>query len=192
MWQFSIFDGDPNGSVYKDYTDNKFVPNFSHHKLTCFEYADGVNDVKINDAFISDFDAGRTDLDIFYEKVGLAYGPSSGREIQPDYPDSGLDIQPKIDEFRIVGPKSGAIGITSIKAGDGSTSSTDITVTLSEALFGLDVDTAFKVSGVSVDAYNGQFVVSDVIASDSTGTTQLSIVYPTHLVIHFLQSLVLR
>ena len=172
MWQFSIFDGDPNGSVYKDYTDNKFVPNFSHHKLTCFEYADGVNDVKINDAFISDFDAGRTDLDIFYEKVGLAYGPSSGREIQPDYPDSGLDIQPKIDEFRIVGPKSGAIGITSIKAGDGSTSSTDITVTLSEALFGLDVDTAFKVSGVSVDAYNGQFVVSDVIASDSTGTTQ--------------------
>ena len=172
MWQFSIFDGDPNGSVYKDYTDNKFVPNFSHHKLTCFEYADGVNDVKINDAFISDFDAGRTDLDIFYEKVGLAYGPSSGREIQPDYPDSGLDIQPKIDEFRIVGPKSGAIGITSIKAGDGSTSSTDITVTLSEALFGLDVDTAFKVSGVSVDAYNGQFVVSDVIASDSSGTTQ--------------------
>ena len=59
---------------------NKFVPNFSHHKLTCFEYADGVNDVKINDAFISDFDAGRTDLDIFYEKVGLAYGPSSGRD----------------------------------------------------------------------------------------------------------------
>ena len=52
------------------------------------------------------------------------------------------------------------------------TSSTDITVTLSEALFGLDVDTAFKVSGVSVDAYNGQFVVSDVLASDSTGTTQ--------------------
>ena len=51
MWQFSIFDGDPNGSVYKDYTDNKFVPNFSHHKLTCFEYADGVNNVKINDAF---------------------------------------------------------------------------------------------------------------------------------------------
>ena len=29
MWQFSIFDGDPNGSVYKDYTDNKFVPNES-------------------------------------------------------------------------------------------------------------------------------------------------------------------
>ena len=73
-WQFSIFDGDPNGIVFKDYTTNTFVPNFSHHKLTCFEYADGKNNVKIDDAFISDFDAGRTDLDMYYEKVGLAYG----------------------------------------------------------------------------------------------------------------------
>ena len=171
-WQFSLFDGDPNGVVYKDYTTNTFVPNFSHHKLTCFEYADGVNDVKINDAFISDFDGGRTDLDMFYEKVGLAYGASSGREIQPDYPDAGLDIQPKIDEFRIVGPKSGAIGITSIKAGDGVTATTEVTVTLESALFGLDVDTPFKVSNVGTDAYNGQFVVSDVLASNAEGTTQ--------------------
>ena len=171
-WQFSLFDGDPNGVVYKDYTTNTFVPNFSHHKLTCFEYADGVNDVKINDAFISDFDGGRTDLDMFYEKVGLAYGASSGREIQPDYPDAGLDIQPKIDEFRIVGPKSGAIGITSIKAGDGVTATTEVTVTLESALFGLDVDTPFKVSNVGTDAYNGQFVVSDVLASSVEGTTQ--------------------
>ena len=171
-WQFSLFDGDPNGVVYKDYTTNTFVPNFSHHKLTCFEYADGVNDVKINDAFISDFDGGRTDLDMYYEKVGLAYGASSGREIQPDYPDAGLDIQPKIDEFRIVGPKSGAIGITSIKAGDGVTATTEVTVTLESALFGLDVDTPFKVSNVGTDAYNGQFVVSDVLASSAEGTTQ--------------------
>ena len=171
-WQFSIFDGDPNGVVYKDYTSNSFVPNFSHHKLTCFEYADGKNDVKINDAFITDFDAGRTDLDIFYEKVGLAYGPSSGREIQPNYPDAGLDIQPKIDEFRIVGPKSGAIGITSIKAGNGVTPSTEVTVTLENALFGLDVDTPIKISNVGTDSYNGQFVVSDVLASTAEGTTQ--------------------
>ena len=41
LWQFSIFDGDPNGKVYKDYTVNTHVPNFSHHKLTVFEYADG-------------------------------------------------------------------------------------------------------------------------------------------------------
>ena len=177
-WQFSMFDGDPNGVVYKDYTSNTFVPNYSHHKLTCFEYADGVNDVKINDAFISDFDGGRTDLDMYYEKVGLAYGPSSGREIQPDYPDSGLDIQPKIDEFRIVGPKSGAIGITSIKAGDGVTATTDITVTLESALFGLDVDTPIKISNVGTEAYNGQFVVSDVLASSAEGTTQFKYSVP--------------
>lgn len=171
-WQFTIFDGDPNGIVFKDYSTNTFVPNFSHHKLTCFEYADGANDVKINDAFITDFDAGRTDLDIYYEKVGLAYGASSGRSIEPDYPSSGLDIQPKIDEFRIVGPKSGAIGITSIKAGDGLTATTEITVNLENALFGLDVDTPIKISNVGTDVYNGQFVVSDVLSSTSEGTTQ--------------------
>ena len=172
LWQFTIFDGNPNGSVYKDYTANRFVPNFSHHKLTVFEYADGVNDVKIDDAFISDYDAARTDLDMYYEKVGLAYGPSSGREIEPDYPSSGLDIQPKVDEYRIVGPLGGTVGITSIKAGDGSTTSTDITVELTTALSGLDVDTAFQLEGISAAGYSGEFVVSDVVTTDSTGTTE--------------------
>ena len=55
LWQFSVFDGDPNGRVYKDYTSNQFVPNFSHHKLTTFEYADGVNNVEIDDHFHSCF-----------------------------------------------------------------------------------------------------------------------------------------
>ena len=172
MWQFSVFDGDPNGTVYKDYTNGIFVPNFSHHKLTTFEYADGVNDVKINDSFISNFDAGRTDLEMYYEKVGLIYGPSSGREIEPDYPSSGLDIQPKIDEYRIVGPTAGAIGITSIKSGNGADSSTTVTVTLATGLTGLDVDTAFQVDGITASGYDGQFVVSDVISSDNFGTTQ--------------------
>ena len=36
FWQFTIFDGDPTGTVYKNYSDAEFVPNFSHHKLTCF------------------------------------------------------------------------------------------------------------------------------------------------------------
>ena len=172
LWQFSIFDGDPNGTVYKDYTDNVFVPNFSHHKLSCFEYADGVNDVKINDNFITNFDAGRTDLDMYYEKIGLAYGSSSGRAIEPDYPSSGLDIQPKIDEFRIVGPTAGSIGITSIKAGDGVTASDTITVTLSEGLSGLSVDTAIQINDIGVPGYNGKFTVSDVLAVDNQGTTQ--------------------
>ena len=36
IWQFSLFDADPNGTCFVDYTTNQFVPNFSHHKLSCF------------------------------------------------------------------------------------------------------------------------------------------------------------
>ena len=163
LWQFSIFDGDPNGRVYKDYTVNTFVPNFSHHKLTAFEYADGVNNVNIDDTFVT-YSTDRTDLDMYYEKIGIAYGPSSGREIKPDYPDPNIDIAPKVDEYRIVGPTSGSAGITSIRAGDGSVSTTDITCTLDAPIDGLDVDTAIIVSNVASDGYNGQFVVEEVIS----------------------------
>ena len=164
LWQFSLLDADPNGIVYKDYTNNIFVPNFSHHKLSCFEYADGTNPVSISDTFQT-YSTTRTDLDMYYEKVGLVYGPSSGREIEPDYPSSSLDIQSKIDEYRIVGPVAGEVGITSIKAGDGSTSSAVITVTLEDELIGLDVDTAFQINGITATGYNGQYVVSEIISS---------------------------
>ena len=165
FWQFTIFDADPNGTCYKDYTDNLFVPNFSHHKLTCFEYADGVNDVSIKDDFQTYTATNRTDLDMYYEKVGLVYGTASGREIEPDYPSSAIDIEPKIDEFRIVGSTGQEVGITSIKAGDGVTSSTDITVTTETAVSGLDVDTPFRIKGITADGYDGQFVVAERISS---------------------------
>ena len=164
LWQFSIFDGDPNGKVYKDYTVNTHVPNFSHHKLTVFEYADGVNGVNISDTFQS-YSTTRTDLDMYYEKVGLVYGQSSGRAIEPDYPSSGLDIQPKIDEYRIVGSTGQSVGISSIKAGDGVTATTTITVTTDTAVPGLDVDTPFRVDGISATGYNGNFVVFDKTSS---------------------------
>ena len=165
LWQFSIFDGDPNGVVYKDYTKNKFVPNFSHHKLTCFEYADGVNAVNINDSFLT-YSTTRTDLDMYYEKVGLVYGQSSGRAISPDFPSSGVDIQPKIDEYRIVGSTGGVSQITSIQAGDGTTATTTITVTLDSggtATTGLEVDSPFRIEGISAVGYNGTFVVSEKV-----------------------------
>ena len=164
FWQFSLFDADPNGQCYTDYTDNLFVPNFSHHKLSCFEYADGVNDVSIKDTFQT-YSTDRTDLEMYYEKVGLAYGQASGRQIQPDYPSSGLDIQPKIGEYRIVGPTGGNVGITSIRAGDGITPTTTITATL-DSLTGLDVDTAFRINNVSDNDYNGEFVVTSVPATN--------------------------
>ena len=160
FWQFSIFDADPNTKCYIDYTENISVSNFSHHKLSCFEYADGVNDVSITDTFQT-YSTDRTDLEMYYEKVGLAYGQASGRQIQPDYPSSGLDIQPKIGEYRIVGPTGGTIGITSIRAGDGVNPTTIITATL-DSLTGLDVDTTFRISNVSDNDYNGEFVVVNI------------------------------
>ena len=164
LWQFSIFDGNPNGTVYKDYNDGSFVPSFSHHKLTVFEYADGVNSVKINDTF-QNYSTTRTDLDMYYEKVGLAYGQSSGRPIEPDYPSTGLDIQPKIDEYRIVGSTGESAGISSIRAGDGITATTTITVDLDRAVTGLDVDTPFRIDGISATGYDGKFVVADKVSN---------------------------
>ena len=163
LWQFSIFDADPNSVCYLDYTNNTFVPNLSHHKLSCFEYADGVNPVIINDTFQT-YSTDRTDLDMYYEKIGLAYGQSSGRAIEPDYPSAGLDIQPKIDEYRIVGSTGETAGIASIRSGDGTISSKIITVTTTQAISGLDVDTPFRIDGITAPGYNGQFVVSEKLS----------------------------
>lgn len=165
FWQFSLFDGDPNGNVYKDYTNNTHVPNFSHHKLTCFEYADGKNNVVISDAFNDNFVTERTDLDMYYEKVSLVYGNSSGRRIVPEYPSEDIDIQKKVDEYRIVGSTGGSSGISSIRSGDGITGTTVINVKLDEEIFGLEVDTPFRVQGVTATGYNGQYVVKEKISS---------------------------
>jgi len=163
FWQFSLFDADPNSLCYKDYTSNTFVPNFSHNKLSCFEYADGKNTVDINDEF-QQFSATRTDLDMYYEKISLVYGQSSGRAIEPDYPSSGLDIQTKIDEYRIVGSTGASVGISSVKAGDGTFTNTTITLTTNSPLSGLDVDTPFRVNGITASGYNGQYVVSEKVS----------------------------
>ncbi len=159
--QFTFFDADPNSLIFQDYGNNKFVPNKSHHKLTCFEYADGVNAVKFNDSYLN-YNTTRTDLDMYYQKIGLLYGTSSGRDITPDFPNTGQDIQTKIDEFRIVGSQGQNIGISSIKAGDGNTSTTVITVDITEPITGLDVDTPIRIEGVPVGGYNGSFVINKV------------------------------
>ena len=183
FWQMTFFDGRPNGLVYKNYTPSQFVPNFSHHKVTCFEYADGVNKVFINDAFNVNKQFDRTDLDMYYEKVGLAYGPASGRTIEPDFPSSGLDIQAKVDEFRIVGPKGGSVGISTIKAGDGTTGTKTITVNLGtgagnvQGIEGLQVDTMFQVNDCADSAYNGQFVVDSITKVDGATGRVLEFTY---------------
>lgn len=170
MFSFSVKDADTNRPCYKDYSTNRFTPTFSHHKLTSFEYADGKNNVNINDDFVS-YVTDRTDLDMYYEKIGIVYGPASGREIEPDYPSAGVDIQPKIDEYRIVGPVSGSVGINSIKAGDGVTPTSLIDVKLSSGIFGLNVDTNVIVNNVTDTRYNGTYLVTEITSVDSNGVT---------------------
>jgi hypothetical protein len=164
IYGFTVLDADPNGICYKDYTKNTFVPNFSHHKLNAFEFADGVNQVSIDDGFLS-IDTTRTDLEMLYEKVGIVYGQSTGRSISPDYPSANIDIEPTIDEFRIVGSRGREIGISSIFAGDSVTTSTTITVSFAEEITEISTDTPIQIQGVSSDGYNGQFVVSAVPSS---------------------------
>jgi hypothetical protein len=162
FWQFSIFDADPNSICFKDYTSNTFLPNFSHHKLSVFEYADGYNPVYIADDFLAYSDT-RTDLDMYYEKVGIVYGQATGRAITPDYPSTLVDIQPVIDEYQIVGSRGSTVGITSIISGDGVNATTTITVTTDTALPAINVDTPIQILGVGSPGYDGQYVINQVV-----------------------------
>lgn len=164
---FSIFDGDPTKTVYRDYTLSRVVPNYSHHKVTTFAYADGVTKVKLGN-----YQTYLTDLDMYYYKVTKAYGDITGRGLA-DYP-SDLDFEPNVDEFRIVGSLDpNPLGITSIRSGngDGTGDLNVITVTTANRQTGettphnLFVDSPFIINGVTVDpdTYNGSFTVKEVV-----------------------------
>ena len=159
---FSFFDADPARQAYTDSTAKKVNPRFSHHKLTCFEYADGVNNAVLGDD-VTDL----TDLEMYYFKVTYAYGDSGGRGLA-DYPSAtALDFEPSIDEFRIVGDlTANPLGITSLRSGDGVIPTQVITVDTSKS-HGLFKDTPVLISGIStnVNAYNGSFVVKDVLSN---------------------------
>jgi hypothetical protein len=161
FWQFSIFDANPNGNCYKNYNTSLFLPNFSHHKLSCFEYADGVNPVYIQDeAYENGLSYDRTDLEMYYEKIGIAYGQSSAREIPNDYPSASLDIEPRVDEYRIVGSTGQTESISAV-----SVNGTTITITLNTSIPDLEVDTPIRISGFSDSDYDGQYVVSEKVSS---------------------------
>ena len=150
---FTIYDGDPLGSVYNTYATTKVTPSYSHHKLTAFEYADGVNKVT---------DTGHTDLEMYYYKLALGFGQQSGRSVIDGY----LNFQPNIDEYRIVGDLgAGEIGISSVT---GTAASTIVTVTTSSE-HGLSALTPIIISGVgaaegspTTTEYNGNFIVAQI------------------------------
>ena len=158
FYAMTFFDGDPQGSVYKNYTTDRFSPQFSHHKLTCFEYADGVNGVGVGTSSVT------TDLQMYFHKIQKAFGDSSGRAIG-DFPGT-TDMQPALPEFQIVGPvKAENVGINSIKAGNGTLAGRNQIINVITGVeHGLVVDSPIRVAGINTfpEIYNGNFVVSEV------------------------------
>ena len=173
FWQFSIFDGKEDGKVYTDPSDfssnNQSKPTFSHHKVTCFEYADGVN-------VPSGYDL--TDLQMYYSKLSNAFNLASGRDVDQKYPDDNLGFYPQRPEWEIVGAfAADPIEISSVISGDGSTPNTVITVTTATE-HGLTADTPIKIKGVDVEDYNISGKVQAVLSSTQF-TYALSYIRPT-------------
>ncbi len=160
FYGFSFFDADPNDRIFRDYTTNVYAPNYSHHKLTCFEYADGVNTIA---------GKGNTDLDMYYYKLTLAYGTNSGRAV-PIYP-SNTDFEKSIDETRIVGAISqvGTISINDIYSGANPTDSTatPIVTVITATNHNFEVGTPVLINGVGDSNYDGSYIVSQILSDTS-------------------------
>jgi len=164
FWQFSLFDGDETGLVYTN-PDNfaatyQSVPTFSHHKLTCFEFCDGVNNVG---------DYGITDLDMYYSKVSNAF--NSVRDIDQKYPVNKLGFAKQRPEWEIVGAfATDPINISSIISGNGSVASTVVTVTTTDS-HNLNAGTPIKIKGVTgsgvTSPYNISTKVQNVLSETS-------------------------
>ena len=174
FWQFSIFDAleselaYTNDKLFTTGSGNLSIPTFSHHKLTVFEYADGVN-------VPSGYD--ETDLDMYYAKLSNAFNEGSGRQIPaaqkfPLAPNAFTKERP---EWEIVGAfAADPIIISSIISGDGATPSPVVTVnTLVD--HELTVGTPIKIRGANTNDYNISTVVSSV-TGDKTFTYTLPFV----------------
>ncbi len=111
FWQFTLKDGqttaesplyntlEGTGEVYYDPNDftRKTAPNYSHHKLTVFEYAD------------------TEELSLFYRKIAKGFS-----DYQPTIDDPG-EFDFRVQENRIVGPLSDSRVIESLTLNDATT-----------------------------------------------------------------------
>ena len=163
FWQFTFFDGLEGDVVYTDPVQfdesNRSSPLFSHHKLTCFEYADGVN---IAPGF------EQTDLDMYYDKLSNAFNRASGREIvnSEKYPNSTDTFAKQRAEFEIVGAfETDPISVSSLISGDGATPGNIVTVTTSVD-HGLSAGTPIKIRNVDPVDYNISTKVVEVLSDN--------------------------
>lgn len=190
FWQFSFFDGDSTGVYYKENDASTIQPNYSHHKLTAFEFADGVNTLAqlinsgnvtpnfdINSSIIPDL-TSRTDLEIYYQKISRAYTSIPDTSGTP----SQDQIQPRVEENRIVGPISDEFQVLQITKNGQTATALTIDELGNPKNHGFSVGVNVNISGVTgstgtqseLDAslYNGSYAVTS--AQGNIFTYQLS------------------
>ena len=153
IWQFTIKDGDLTtksplydtvngvGKVYarKDDTTNLAIPEYSHHKITVFEYAQ------------------KEELNLYYEKIAKAFS-----QYQPTIDDAN-EFGAKIQETRIVGPLSDLRSVQSIRVTDSSPVGTVTVEVTTKIAHGYIVGQYFAMQDNGLDdALNGTFDVDTI------------------------------
>ncbi|QBQ74923.1 tail fiber protein [Cyanophage S-RIM4] len=186
FWQFSFFDGAEEGVYYKPDSSATLAPKFSHHRLTCFEFADGLNPLStlIANGTVPNEDYSavpniqeRTDLEIYYQKVSKAFAtiPDTSGDPATD------QIQARVEENRIVGPISDEYRILQITRNGQTATAVTVDEFDNPREHGFSVGVNINVSGVTgstgpqseLDAstYNGSFTVTS--ASGNVFTYQM-------------------
>ena len=190
FWQFSLFDGDSAGVYFKPDSIETIVPNYSHHKLTGFVFADGRNPLsqlinegrvqsspEITQSTIPDL-LDRTDLEIYYQKVsrGFATIPDTSGTPSQD------QLQPRIEENRIVGPISDEFRVLQITRNGQTATAITVDELGNPKNHGFSVGVNINISGVTGSTgpqtaldksiYNGSFQVTS--ASGNVFTYQMA------------------
>ena len=169
FWQFSFFDGITSG-VYKNpiLPSTTNPPTYSHHKLTCFEYADGRNSLGTLVGTDGNQLGTTTDLDLYYQKVAKAWQdiPDTTSNVASD------ELQARVEENRIVGPNtSGPKTIVSVVSDFANTNVFTTTAEVTtDVPHGFSVGTPVLMEGVTgTDAsrFNGSFFITE-IPTDNT------------------------
>ena len=187
FWQFSFFDGAEEGVYFRADSTETIAPKFSHHRLTCFEFADGLNPLSTlisrNTVPNNDYSAisnilERTDLEIYYQKVSKAFATIPDTSGDP----SQDQIQPRVEENRIVGPISDEYKILQITRNGQTATAVTVDEFDNPRDHGFSVGVNINVSGVTgstgaqseADAgiYNGSYTVTS--ASGNVFTYQMS------------------
>jgi len=186
FWQFSFFDGAEEGVYFKPDSVETLAPKYSHHRLTCFEFADGLNSLStlITGGTVPNADYSavpnileRTDLEIYYQKISKAFAtiPDTSGDPATD------QIQARVEENRIVGPISDEYRILQITRNGQTATAVTVDEFDNPREHGFSVGVNINISGVTgstgpqseVDAglYNGSFTVTS--ASGNVFTYQM-------------------